>query len=198
MDAIIRREQSTGGISGQLNALEQRLEKAEAALRVRLETVVANAKVRKGEISLLKTRVNGLEAASVEGDVSRRLSDAAVLALGADATADATLYTLGRRQDVEVFKELYHFSPTEIEQIDGRQDVLSIFVINQRATLVAKPATMVTPAVESAFQTFVKALQAEWGNTVDLTNKESKITQAYWQFRESYDSAEQNGDFNIR
>lgn len=73
--------------------------------------------------------------------------------------------------------------------------MLSIFVINQRSTLIAAPTKVVPPALESAFQIFVKTLETEWGTTVDLGNKQSQLTQAYWQFRVAYDYALQKGSF---
>jgi len=81
----------------------------------------ARDEAQKTEISLLKIRVATLtEAQDDNCDVEQDSLDAFEgigPGLGSEAVPHATLFSLGDSDDVDLFRRIYHFSPTEIQQI---------------------------------------------------------------------------------
>ncbi|MCJ1250644.1 hypothetical protein MMC30_007872 [Trapelia coarctata] len=180
----------------------------------RVKNLESTAEVYLVEISSLKTKTKTLEIAvekccdlrerffevykrNLEVDVANRsiIRASNDAAHAGDAVFDATLYSLGRRDDKYIYKQIYFFSPSEIAELDEIEDTLTIGVINQRATLIADTAMVLPSSVEAAFQLFAKALDAHWKKPVNLTDERSKTTQAYWNFRNTYRKEERSGAF---
>ncbi|MCJ1250203.1 hypothetical protein MMC30_007429 [Trapelia coarctata] len=184
-----------------------------AALKAQVATLIAKDEAKEARLATLEKKMKTVEAASerlfglrerffemykrgqdLESADYKNIQTGNRVAHAGDCGVDALLYILKRRTDVSVFREIYYLSPWDVNQLSELNDTLAMYVVNQRATLVADPLRCLHPRVEAAFLAFIKVLENEAGKAVDIEDQSSALTQSYLVFCKVYREEDRNGN----
>ncbi|WEW58687.1 hypothetical protein PRK78_004155 [Emydomyces testavorans] len=170
----------------QLERMAQQLAHHTAEIAILKESSEGFRKIRNRFISTYRRDVRQLEPVEM-----KTITSGNAAAHNGDVIADASLYKLGIRRDIDIFSDLYGISPERAFKLDVIDDDYSIQLLNARATLKAKGDLNISAStlqnLDLAFKDFAAIFEQTDEKPCD--NPISSITQAYIKFWEEHRKA---------